>query len=44
MMARAEPNTRRVRVQEPKTAREVALYILYHVDTRRAFDDLLLTQ
>jgi len=44
MMARAEPNTRRARVQEPKTAREVALYILYHVDTRRAFADLLLTQ
>ncbi len=43
-MARAETSTRRARPQEPKTAREVALYILYHVDTRRAFADLLLTQ
>ena len=44
MMARAETPPRRPRVQEPKTAREVALYILYHVDTRKAFADLLLTQ
>jgi 16S rRNA (cytosine967-C5)-methyltransferase len=44
MMARAETPARRSRTQEPKTAREVALYVLYHVDTRRAFADLLLTQ
>jgi hypothetical protein len=44
MMARAETSARRSRTQEPKTAREVALYVLYHVDTRRAFADLLLTQ
>ena len=41
MTERAAPTRRRV---ERKTAREVALYILYHVDTRRAFADLLLTQ
>lgn len=34
----------RPRRQGPKSAREVALYILYHVDTRKAFADLLLTQ
>jgi 16S rRNA (cytosine967-C5)-methyltransferase len=44
--APAEPRrpVRPARRQEPKTAREVALYILYHVDTRKAFADLLLTQ
>jgi 16S rRNA (cytosine967-C5)-methyltransferase len=44
MNAGVERPSRRVRRTEPKTAREVALYVLYHVDTRRAFADLLLTQ
>lgn len=41
-MTRPHPR-RRVRVRQ-KSAREVALNVLYHVDTRKAFADLLLGQ
>lgn len=34
---------RRVRMRQ-KSAREIALHVLYHVDTRKAFADLLLNQ
>lgn len=35
---------RRGRPPQPKSAREIALNVLYHVDTRKAFADLLLSR
>ncbi len=41
---RAHAQGRRGRPSHPKSAREIALNTLYHVDTRKAFADLLLSR
>jgi hypothetical protein len=42
--ARPGAGGRRGRPPQPKSAREIALNVLYHVDTRKAFADLLLSR
>ena len=43
MTARTQARGSR-RTSRPKSAREIALWVLYHVDTRKAFADLLLNR